>query len=101
MRLVVDWLEVAVVKPVVGVERSVAVKFIEAAVKFVAALAGDELDLHRALPRSIGARGGGRNTDLLDRVNTRADEAEKVGVVPEQLFLDVDAVNHHIDRVGR
>ena len=47
--------QVAVVEPVVGVQRGVAVVFVEAAVKIVAAGAGHELDLYGAFAVAVGA----------------------------------------------
>src|SRR5215470_5727744 len=92
-RLLMDWSLVAVIEPVIGVQRRVAMIFVKAAVELVIALAGDILDLDRALSGALRPRRGRRDSDFLNRVQARIDAAVEAVVGLVEIILDVDAVN--------
>src|SRR6185437_307868 len=85
------------VEVVVGFEGAVAVLLVEIAVPLVGALAGDELDLHRAFAEAVGAAGGGGDGDLFDGIAAGHDGVEDAVGAFEVVVLDVDAIEGDVD----
>src|SRR5581483_10179517 len=87
---------VTVGEPIVGIQTRVSIVIVGAAVIFIIAGAGGELDLDRALACALGPRRGSRKGDFLDRVHTRGDKAEEPIAILVQVILRIKTVNRDV-----
>src|SRR6185436_3754275 len=90
------WSEVAVVEPVVGIQRWVAVIPVNAAVIIIGAALRDELDLDRTFGRAFRARVRSRNCHLANGVCTGANVGKEPIVRFKQIVLNIDPVESDV-----